>query len=491
MAQRVWVRMELFEHFALQFPSRCMMNLTPLNVSQAVSALHALEPRDKDTVARLISFDTWSKVASKLLQWKEHECRAFWLVLVVLHRQIRVPSERNETLAVENLADEDYYVKETIPLFKLVIFLFLHLEKLLQQSKSKAKPALEAFNAVYLYLLRIKIDFILIPMPHITPNGASPASPHAIGLKDRSESELQYLNFIKNHLDTLIVLLFDIQPQGPDDTYEDVLLETEHVDLLGFLLAGGDSFLKQKYYFSSVYPKWQQSTQRASKISKWLKKYMTLNDTLYPPIGFALTPSMQFQLNGGFDLSPRGSYDMDDSEGCCYLQRNCLDSRFNIYTPRRSIFTGDNRGLQIGPYNCSYPLLEVHLNVSSFCYIPKTPGHWDKFICLIPDSVDEGHDAVVLESPSNFTDVCIPVKFDSSSKTSPFNLPGSFHAVVLKMQENVDNLRKLIASDDFDATSKRTLELAIQAKFKEWLTLSGNNRQVLDLVQLEKSKNNQ
>ena len=72
----------------------------------------------------------------------------------------------------------------------------------------------------------------------------------------------------------------------------------------------------------------------------------------------------------------------------------------------------------------------------------------------------------------------------------PFTLPPEYLAVVHKMQENVDSLRRLIASDEFDAATKRALEHTIQVKFKEWLAASGNTRQVLDLVHLETARHN-
>ncbi|OQS01037.1 hypothetical protein ACHHYP_01957 [Achlya hypogyna] len=577
MAQRVWVRMELFEHFALPFPSRCTGALTPTSVGQAVATLHALELPPAPalgSIARPISYEVWQRIATETFQWKELECRTFWLVLVTLHEQVLVPNERGSTFDASLLADEDYFLKEAVPLFKLVIFLYLHVDK---PARSKSKTALDAFSAVYSVFLSATLMRTILrwhrddqqpesPRTPVTPHSPGPASPHSIGLKDRSEVETQYLHFVKDHLDTLFVLLFDIQRQGT--TFADILIRPEQLDLLGFLLAAGDSFVKSRYYLSSAYTKWHDGAQYASKVSKWLKKHLTLNDALYPPLGFALTPSMHFQLHGAFEANSGG--DMDDSEGSIHLQRpivlmniakstvikradevtaqsdvvlfachdtfvyvlgpvrhvsvvacsncrvvlvpnsgvltvdrcesvkvtavpallrvhNCLDSVLNVYTPRRSVFSGDNRGLQIGPYNCSYPLLQAHLDAAAFAYVPQTSGHWNKFIRLAADDGGE-KDAVVLQLPSTFHDVCIPVKMEGAAKPPPFVLPSEFHAVVRKMQENVEGLRALVASDELDANAKRTLELAIQAKFKEWLAASGNARQVLDLVHLEKAR---
>ncbi|ETW08890.1 hypothetical protein, variant [Aphanomyces invadans] len=177
----------------------------------------------------------------------------------------------------------------------------------------------------------------------------------------------------------------------------------------------------------------------------------------------------------------------------CALLRvnNCLDSTFNIFTPRRSIFTGDNRGLHVGPFNALYAHLPVHLGQSGLAYVRHSTGQWNKFINLDTEE-REGTvhaDDVVLQSPLHFTEVCVPVKMDPvPPHDPPFALPPDFALAVRKMQDNVDGLRRLIASDEFDAPTKKLLEQAIQVKFKEWLATSGNTRQVLDLVQLEKAR---
>ncbi|EQC38641.1 hypothetical protein SDRG_04340 [Saprolegnia diclina VS20] len=568
MAPRVWVRMELFEHFALPFAPRCLAQLTSASICAVVGALHALELPPAPalgSVARPIPsprYEAWQQIATEVLQWKELECRSFWLVLTTAHRHIRVPSEDGEAYDASALADEDYYTKESIPLFKLVIYLYLHLEK-----PSKAKPK-TAFSAVWHH-----DEGTPPPSPRTTPNSPGPASPHTIGLKDRSEAETQYLHFVRDHLDTLIVLLFDVQRDG--NVFADILLRPEQLDVLGFLLAGGDSFVQQRYYLSTIYPKWVNGSQYTSKLAKWLKKYLTLNDVLYPPIGFALPPSMHFQLHGSFDLM-NGS-DMDDSEGAIHLQRplvlsnvakstvikrademtprsdvtifachdafvyilgprathvsivacanckivlvpnhgvlsidrcesvkvtgvaallrvhNCLDSTFNVFTPRRGLFSGDNRGLLVGPYNCSYPMLAHHLSASEFAFVPHTAGMWDKFLNLASPEDAHEKDAIVLQSPSQFIDVCIPVKMElstlaSTSKAPPLALPPPFEAVVQQLHANVESLRVLLAQDDLESAGKRALEQAVQAKFKEWLTSSGHAREVLDLVQLEKAR---
>ncbi|RHZ15687.1 hypothetical protein DYB26_002377 [Aphanomyces astaci] len=196
----------------------------------------------------------------------------------------------------------------------------------------------------------------------------SPSSPYSIGLKDRLESETHALNFVKANLDLLVSLVLDTSL-----TADDAIITAPQFDLLGVLFCGGASHVQQYPRLSAAYPKWQQPHQLASKVLKWLRTRLALNDVLYPRVG------------------------------------TC--------TPNNSIIT------------------TLHLNM--------------------PVSQD----------------LALPIEFEHAVRTA---------------QDNVDGLRRLI--DEFDTPVKKVLEQAIQAKFKEWLVVSGNMRQVLDLVQLEKAR---
>ncbi|RHY95460.1 hypothetical protein DYB37_003124 [Aphanomyces astaci] len=269
----------------------------------------------------------------------------FWLVVVCLHHQIPIlPSDDAQNKRDPSfLADEDYFLLEHVPLYKLATFLFLHMDK--KSSKHRAKPS---FDAVY----------------------------------DRLESETHALNFVKANLDLLVSLVLDTSL-----TADDAIITAPQLDLLGVLFCGGASYVQQYPRLSAAYPKWQQPQQLASKVLKWLRTRLALNDVLYPQPSDA--------------------------------------------------------------------------------------------------SADA---AVVLQTPLQFTEVCVPVKMDAVSPRGrlPVALPIEFEHAVRRAQDNVDCLRRLI--DEFDTPVKKVLEQAIQAKFKEWLVVSGNMRQVLDLVQLEKAR---
>ncbi|ETW08889.1 hypothetical protein H310_01383 [Aphanomyces invadans] len=590
MTERLWLRMELFEHFALQLQSRCVAKLTPQLISNAVASLvelttaHATvgsQPLPSAPLTHAISYAMWKRVAESTFQWKENECRSFWLVLVFLHHQIVVPSvdDAMDRRDPSFLADEDYYLQEHVPLFKLAIFVLLHTDKKTSLSKHRAKPFFDAVWRKDDHPMSSPLSSGSTSPVHLAAP-SSPSSPHSVGLRDRLESETHALNFVKANLTFLFSLLFNIDPT---DEAQSHAITASQLDMLGFLFNGGTTHLLQYPSLSAAYPKWQDSQpphQAASKVCNWLRKRAALNDTLYPPVGsFALSnnPIASMHMNvpvlqemevdegpldghtqaplvelprpivissvskatvikraeefaANCDVTIHGCHDtyiyvlgplrhvsvvassnckivLGPASGICTVDRcdstkvsavcallrvnNCLDSTFNIFTPRRSIFTGDNRGLHVGPFNALYAHLPVHLGQSGLAYVRHSTGQWNKFINLDTEE-REGTvhaDDVVLQSPLHFTEVCVPVKMDPvPPHDPPFALPPDFALAVRKMQDNVDGLRRLIASDEFDAPTKKLLEQAIQVKFKEWLATSGNTRQVLDLVQLEKAR---
>jgi hypothetical protein len=83
----------------------------------------------------------------------------------------------------------------------------------------------------------------------------------------------------------------------------------------------------------------------------------------------------------------------------------------------------------------------------------------------------------------------VPVKIQGLGPAErPFPLPQAYADALRSQQETVESLRKLVGSDEFDLSTKRTMEMVIQMRFKEWLSATGNVRQILDLVQIERAR---
>jgi len=124
-------------------------------------------------------------------------------------------------------------------------------------------------------------------------------SPHTVGMKDRSSMGSHYVSFIKTHLDYIFSLLYN-----PASKIEPVMTP-DQLDLLSFLLCGGYDLSEQFGNLSDLYTKWEHSSstdskvgrfQKVSKVCKWVKKSLCMNEVLYPPVGFALGST---QSSGG------------------------------------------------------------------------------------------------------------------------------------------------------------------------------------------------
>ncbi|RLN66679.1 hypothetical protein BBJ28_00012741 [Nothophytophthora sp. Chile5] len=176
---------------------------------------------------------------------------------------------------------------------------------------------------------------------------------------------------------------------------------------------------------------------------------------------------------------------------------NCLDSRLNIYTLFPVIMSGENVGVVLGPYNSKYAGLAQQLAATPFLYNPESMGCWNSFLDLDSDKAadsmaDTEKQAISLQAPETFREVCVPVKpsAGAGSAERPFPIPAEYASAVKSQYETVESLRQLVTSDEFDLSTKRTMEVVIQLRFKEWLSTTSNVRQILDLVHIERANPN-
>lgn len=82
---------------------------------------------------------------------------------------------------------------------------------------------------------------------------------------------------------------------------------------------------------------------------------------------------------------------------------------------------------------------------------------------------------------------------DSSSSMTqappgPFRLPPAYEEAKEHKVAAVADLRSAVKQAVLDDARKRELQAVIQAHFKEWLTQSGNMRQVYDLARMEREE---
>ncbi|TMW60304.1 hypothetical protein Poli38472_000346 [Pythium oligandrum] len=171
---------------------------------------------------------------------------------------------------------------------------------------------------------------------------------------------------------------------------------------------------------------------------------------------------------------------------------NCLDSVISTYTPVPLIMSGENVGVQLGPYNSKYPGLKEQFAKAQIAYNAEFVGCWDSFLNLEDESdqTEREKAPISMQAPATFREICVPVKIKGQGPAErPFPLPPAFVETLRAQQETVETLRRLVTSDEFDLSTKRNMEIVIQMRFKEWLSTTGNVRQILDLVNIEKARN--
>lgn len=103
---------------------------------------------------------------------------------------------------------------------------------------------------------------------------------------------------------------------------------------------------------------------------------------------------------------------------------------------------------------------------------------------------ETGKASITLQSPASFREICVPTKLSNHPGPSerPFPLPPAYVESLKVQHDTVESLRALVCSDEFDLSTKRTLEMVVQLHFKEWLSATGNARQILDLVNIERAR---
>lgn len=271
------------------------------------------------------SFPFWREAVADVFQWREEDYRAFWLLLVQFHRKIPVKPAFE---AAPARFDEDHCLtREQVPVFKLAIFLFVQTVK---PHSWRAKYSLEPFDAVWYREHAAALDAaaavgagspVLRPAPTSGSGNRSPqlkgsasptlqASPHTMGMQDRSTSDAYYLEFVREKLGDLFALLY---PSVELKEGSNTIVSADQIDLLGFLLCVGSSeMLDSSEKLSASYPSWPSDVEQAegeaflsgglraengAKICAFFKKNLSLNETLYPPVGFTLNSVSSFLLS--------------------------------------------------------------------------------------------------------------------------------------------------------------------------------------------------
>ena len=374
---RIWLRLELFELGLLPLPSKYTATLTVNNVKHVLDSLHTKlqtgreqeAPIGDDTVMldterscftesdnfNSITFSVWKEAVDMIFQWRDEYYKVFWLLLVHFHRMIPVKNEVMD--ATVPLDVEQCLEKEEVPVYKMAIFLFIQTVK---PHSWRTKYSLDMYNAVW-YREHAEslaaaaaletagaVGAAIVPnSPILAAIGSPlmrgsaspppPQSPHTMGMTDRSTADAYYLAFVREELEDLFGLLY------PSVDFKDeslTVVSADQLDLLGFLLCPGDvSLVDKNVKLSSCYPAWEQSdisntvteadaaqkfvplVDNGAKVCRFYKTHLSLNEKMYPPVGFSVVPSTTAQ-NSLSTLSPP-SFSLNGHVLLCALQRAC------------------------------------------------------------------------------------------------------------------------------------------------------------------------
>lgn len=241
----------------------------------------------------------------------------FWLLLASFHRTIRVKESPDASTNSAVLTEEQCLTQETIPVYKIAIFLFI---QTVRPHSWRMKYSLDSMNATW-YREHAPLGSPMeaasgAQSPVVVPKGSAspppPSSPHRAGLPDRSTSDGYYLEFVREKLDDLFTLLYPSLDMMKEEC--NTMISADMIDLLGFLLCVSDINMVDVHdKLSTSYTKWQSvggetnedfqppRVENGLKLCRFFKRHLALNETLYPPTGFTLGAAAgcsPFALNG-------------------------------------------------------------------------------------------------------------------------------------------------------------------------------------------------
>lgn len=178
---------------------------------------------------------------------------------------------------------------------------------------------------------------------------------------------------------------------------------------------------------------------------------------------------------------------------CVRIQlRSCRDSDFYLGVNRSPLLLGDNRNLQLAPYNTFYDSLSENMAAAG---VLPSPNLWDKPATLAPaQAPKDGHTVAVPLPPERYLPFIVPFRClapsaaPAGTQANPFLVPHAYAVALDRTMTNVSRLRTAVRDAKLDDTRRHELQATIQAYFKEWLMVSGNMRQVYDLARIERGE---
>lgn len=178
---------------------------------------------------------------------------------------------------------------------------------------------------------------------------------------------------------------------------------------------------------------------------------------------------------------------------------NCVDSLFQVYTPRAPLILGDCRGLTLAPHCAQYVGMRTHLACVGLDPAPESheANLWSSPVSLTSSTASteaasspvkdaERPKPFALLEPEKFQTMIVPLPGAAHPGRADaiLALPPSYSAAIASKRESVRHLRAKIKAAGLDEKARAELQGAVQTSFREWLLSSGHIRQIADLVRL-------
>ena len=191
---------------------------------------------------------------------------------------------------------------------------------------------------------------------------------------------------------------------------------------------------------------------------------------------------------------------------------SCVDSVFPVFSASHPILSGDNRACQFAPYNTAYEALAGHLARAG---LAPTVNYWfaplDLNTVVLPafspassppkppelEAETDSFSPLALP-PDKFLTLTVPTRSSSASLArpppqNPFPLPLEYAAALRARLDAVQSLQREVLAQgkgqsiSADPAARVLVEDAVRAHFADWLVTSGNLRQVVDLLHLDRA----
>jgi TBCC domain-containing protein 1 len=476
--------MDIFEHGIFSCPHR---------LTQA-SLLSLVKTLQQSSIDGKITSSQWAEAAIKQLSLSLQESNVYFEIFRHL-----AYSRRPSQPVVD--------VKQ----FSLFLVLQLFSTTTTRLSLEKASSLSSKFNSEYPGINNLGSSF---PSP-----GASPRTKAVRGfLFTQSSSDIQLAyQFIRSHLKLLLkVVAVDMNENNPMITSGDF----NHLSLV--FVQGDQPLCKYVPYFNA------KPRVGLEELSAWitkkllspveapqtdaislngLSKGVTLKNAsecngrdlricncdesyIYVNAGVRQVSILSCREVTVYVSSVSGLATMDKCENCTLVilgslirVGNCVDTTVHVYSPFPLVLYGDNRGVNLAPFNVNIPDLPVFMEncgIPASSSNPKCIHNWSSPVEMNTENAGQGF---TLMQPKDFYKLVLPTSFNSINPGLAFT-PEEFVNAIKIREEYFESIQNMISKANLNEEQEKRLHMAIQGYFREWLVSSGNIKGPLELVKL-------